>query len=212
MYLIHFYKTRRGNYPVKDFIQQLSKKSRAKIWRYVELLEKHGPNLLRPYADSVEGKIRELRIRVIEGNIRILYFFFTGGNAVLLHALKKKLNRQCSTCKILSYDVTEEILNYRRFTMGSKLLKFQDVLQQELKDKDFRKHYEEEGRKLEVGYKVAQLRHKIGMTQEQLARRTATSQTVISRLESGNYWRCSLSTLEKIAMATGTHLTVGFKK
>lgn len=96
--------------------------------------------------------------------------------------------------------------------MSSKLLKFQDVLQQELKDRDFGKYYEEEGRKLEVGYKIAQLRHKIGITQEQLARRTATSQTVISRLESGNYWRCSLSTLEKIAMATGTHLIVGFKK
>ena len=90
MYLIHFYKTHRGTYPVKDFIQQLCKKSRAKIWRYVELIEKHGPNLLRPYADSVEGKIRELRIRVIEGNIRILYFFFTGRNVVLLHVLKKK--------------------------------------------------------------------------------------------------------------------------
>ena len=90
VYLIHFYKTRRGDYPVKDFVQQLSKKSRAKIWRYVELLEKYGPNLLRPYADSVEDKVRELRIRVVEGNIRILYFFFMGRNAVLLHALKKK--------------------------------------------------------------------------------------------------------------------------
>ena len=89
MYPIHFYKTRRGKYPVKNFIQQLGKKSRAKIWRYVELLEKYGPNLLRPYADSVEGKVRELRIRVIEGNIRILYFFVER-NAVLLHAIKKK--------------------------------------------------------------------------------------------------------------------------
>ena len=96
--------------------------------------------------------------------------------------------------------------------MAKELLKFQDVLQQELKDKDFRKHYEEEGKKLEVGYKIAQLRQELGMTQEQLAMRTATSQTVISRLESGNYWRCSLATLEKIAMATGTHLAVSFKK
>ena len=89
MYPIHFYKTRRGDYPVKDFVQKLGKKSRAKIWRYVELLEKHGPNLLRPYADSVEGKVRELRIRVTEGNIRILYFF-AERDVVLLHAIKKK--------------------------------------------------------------------------------------------------------------------------
>ena len=89
MYLVHFYKTSRGKYPVRDFIQQLPEKSRAKIWRYVELLEKHGPNLLRPYADQVQDKIRELRIRVSEGNIRILYFFL-GRNVILLHALKKK--------------------------------------------------------------------------------------------------------------------------
>lgn len=96
--------------------------------------------------------------------------------------------------------------------MGKKLLKFQDVLGKELKDKEFRKYYEEEGKKLEIGYKVAQLRQKQKLTQEQLANKIATSQTVISRLESGNYWKCSLSTLEKIATATGTHLTVDFEK
>ena len=32
MYLVHFYKTSRGKYPVRDFIQQLPEKSRAKIW------------------------------------------------------------------------------------------------------------------------------------------------------------------------------------
>jgi len=96
--------------------------------------------------------------------------------------------------------------------MTKKLLKFQDVLKDELKDREFRKHYEDEGRKLEIGYKVAKLRHKLGMTQGQLAKEIATSQTVISRLESGNYWRCSISTLEKIAAATGTHLTVSFKE
>lgn len=92
MYSVYFYKTRRGKYPVRDFIQGLSKKSRAKIFRHVELLEKRGPNLLRPYADYIRDKIRELRIQVVEGNIRILYFF-VGRNAILLHVLKKKTGR-----------------------------------------------------------------------------------------------------------------------
>lgn len=96
--------------------------------------------------------------------------------------------------------------------MGKKMLKFQDVLQKELKDKEFRKYYEEEGQKLEIGYKIAQLRQKNRLTQKQLASKIATSQTVISRLESGDYWKCSLSTLEKIATATRTHLTVDFEK
>lgn len=90
MYKIKFYPTCRGDYPVKDFIQQQDKKSRAKVWRYIALLEKHGPNLLRPYADHVRDKIRELRIRVQAGNVRILYFFFLEGNIILLHACKKK--------------------------------------------------------------------------------------------------------------------------
>ena len=89
-YQVVFYEDRRGLYPVKDFILALDKKARAKVWRYIELLEQYGPNLLRPYADSVKDKIRELRILTQEGNVRILYFFFIEQNIILLHALKKK--------------------------------------------------------------------------------------------------------------------------
>ena len=90
MYKIKFYPTRRGDCLVKDFIQQMDKKSRAKIWRYIALLAEHGPNLLRPYADSVIGKIKELRIRLRAGNVRIFYFFFPERKIILLHAFKKK--------------------------------------------------------------------------------------------------------------------------
>src|SRR3989339_599454 len=90
MYKIKFYPTRKGDYPVKDFIQQMDRKSRAKIWRYIALLEERGPNLLRPYADYVRDKIRELRVRLQAGNVRIFYFFFLEGNIILLHVFKKK--------------------------------------------------------------------------------------------------------------------------
>lgn len=96
--------------------------------------------------------------------------------------------------------------------MRQKLPTFKEYLSEELKDKEFRKFYEEEGRKLEIGYKIAQLRAKLGFTQKQLAEKIKTSQTVISRLESGDYWQCSLRTLEKIAFATGTHLDITFRK
>ncbi len=95
--------------------------------------------------------------------------------------------------------------------MTKKLDSFRGYLEEELKDEEFKKHYEEEGRKLEIGYKIARLRHKLGLTQMQLAKKIQTSQTVISRLESGSYWQCSLRTLEKIARATGTRLVINFR-
>ena len=96
--------------------------------------------------------------------------------------------------------------------MIKKLTRFDDDLKEQLKDKEFRKYFEEEGRKLEIGYKIAKLRNKLGLSQSQLAEKIHTSQTVISRLESGDYWQCSLRTLEKIALATGTHLNISFRK
>ena len=96
--------------------------------------------------------------------------------------------------------------------MTEQLLNFDDFTKRKLKDSEFRKYFEEEGKNLAIGYKIAQLREKLGITQKQLAEKIQTSQTVISRLESGDYWQCSLKTLEKIALATGTHLIVQFKR
>ena len=90
MYSIHFYIDERGDAPVRSFIKEFNKKSRAKIGRYIDLLEKYGPDLPRPYADQVRDKIRELRVRTTDGNVRIFYFFFIEKSIILLHAFKKK--------------------------------------------------------------------------------------------------------------------------
>lgn len=49
-----------------------------------------------------------------------------------------------------------------------------------------------------------------GLTQEQLARRMKTTQTVIARLESGRA-KPSTRTLERIARATGMRLRISFE-
>ena len=50
--------------------------------------------------------------------------------------------------------------------MAKKLLNFQDVLKEELKDSEFKKFYEEEGQRLALEYKIAKLRQKQGLTQK----------------------------------------------
>jgi phage-related protein len=84
------YTTERGVSPIDEFLDGLDKKSRAKVAAYLSLLEEEGPNLYRPYADVVRGKIRELRIRYRSNQYRVLYFFHVRDQIVLVHALSKK--------------------------------------------------------------------------------------------------------------------------
>jgi len=95
--------------------------------------------------------------------------------------------------------------------MAKKLLDFQNVLKEELKDKEFKKFYAEEGLRLALGYKIAKIRQKRGLTQKELAKKIHTSQATVARLEGGDYQGYSLRTLEKVALATGTHLEVQFR-
>ena len=90
-------------------------------------------------------------------------------------------------------------------------LTLREVVSEELKDREFKRYYEDEGRRLSIGYKIAKLRHKLGLTQKELAKKIHTSQATIARLERGDYIGYSLRTLEKIALATGTHLDIRFK-
>lgn len=90
MYTILYYQTLRGTSPVHEFLLELDKKTRAKARRVIDYLGEHGPNLVRPYADTINGKIRELRISFSHNNVRILYFFFVRHEVVLLHGFLKK--------------------------------------------------------------------------------------------------------------------------
>ena len=90
MYRAIFYWDERGRIPVRDLIQSLPEKIRQKIAAWIDLLEQEGPSLKRPYADKVQDKLYELRIRLGSDNIRILYFFFLKNKVILLHGFRKK--------------------------------------------------------------------------------------------------------------------------
>ena len=91
-----------------------------------------------------------------------------------------------------------------------KIRMFQKRLREDLKDPEFRKHFEEERRALDLALKIAKLRERKGLSQQEFARLMGTSQQAISRIESGEYEGFTLKTLQKIAEATGTHLKIEF--
>ena len=85
---------------------------------------------------------------------------------------------------------------------------FRKDLEAKLTDKEFKKGYERELRKLRLGHQIASVRKKLGLTQKELAKRLRTSQGAITRIESGEYTGHSLHTLEKIALVTGARLDI----
>ena len=73
-------------------MDELQTKVRAKVEKWIEQLEREGPNLPRPYADVVKGKIRELRAGFASNHYRLLYFFH-GKQIVMTHGFMKKADK-----------------------------------------------------------------------------------------------------------------------
>ena len=87
---------------------------------------------------------------------------------------------------------------------------FKSRLREDLKDPEFKRHYDEEKQALNLAMKIAALREQKGLSQQQLAKLMGTSQQAISRIESGEYEGFTLKTLEKVAEATGMKVKIDF--
>jgi phage-related protein len=88
-YKIIFYTDKEGRCPADEFLDGLELKVRAKVEKWMEKLEQYGPNLPRPHADKIKGKIRELRI-IFHSNHHRLLFFFCGKTIVITHGFIKR--------------------------------------------------------------------------------------------------------------------------
>ncbi len=80
-----------------------------------------------------------------------------------------------------------------------------------LKDKRFRKRFEEGLTKLRIAHELIVLREKRGLTQSALARKMGVSQPFIAKLESGEGHNYSLETLLKIAEALNSEVEIKFR-
>jgi ribosome-binding protein aMBF1 (putative translation factor) len=90
------------------------------------------------------------------------------------------------------------------------MTKVKDFHQKGMKSKEYRKAHEQFAEEFEIAHAVIDARVTAGLTQEQLAQRMNTTQSVIARLESGRT-RPSTQTLERLAAATGTRLKISFE-
>lgn len=85
-------------------------------------------------------------------------------------------------------------------------MKFRDFLNEQMKDESFAKEYQEASQALELGIEIAMRREELGLTQKELANRTAIKQPMIARIEKGQI--PTLPTLQKIAQALDSSITI----
>jgi len=88
-----------------------------------------------------------------------------------------------------------------------KLIDFDEYLEKELKNPEFKRLYDEHGRQLEISYQILQLRKKKKISQAQLAKKIGTSQSNIARMESGRQ-NFTIELLNKVAQALNKELKV----
>lgn len=95
--------------------------------------------------------------------------------------------------------------------MNKKNNDFQNYLKENLKNSEFKKHFDEYGKQLEIAYQILELRKKRKMSQSDLADIIGTTQSNIARMEAGEQ-NFTTNTLQKIAEAFNCDLKVNFVK
>lgn len=90
---IDFFKLDNGDCPIKDYLDSVDKKLRAKILWTIGLLETNGNVLGMPYSEYLDDGIFELRIKHGSDISRVLYFFYIGRRIILTHGFTKKSNK-----------------------------------------------------------------------------------------------------------------------
>ena len=79
---------------------------------------------------------------------------------------------------------------------------------QAMEDQFFRKQYEKSKNMDEIAYHFREARIQRGLTQEEVARRAGTTQSAVSRFESGSRG-ASIDLAARLAKALGTQLKLG---
>ena len=93
-YSIIYYEKEGGDCPVREFMQQFNPlREKPVIYARLALLEEHDPQLKRPYADLLRDKIYELRFKISNKQVRILYFFAPNKKIIITNAFIKKTDK-----------------------------------------------------------------------------------------------------------------------
>jgi transcriptional regulator with XRE-family HTH domain len=79
-----------------------------------------------------------------------------------------------------------------------------------MNDPEYAKHYQDQEEEFNIARELIQARTRIGLTQEEVARRMGTTQSAVARMESGKPLP-SLRSLKRYAQATGSKIKISLE-
>ena len=85
-------------------------------------------------------------------------------------------------------------------------MNFKDHLNEEMKNAQFKKAFDEEKYLLELGLVITETREQRGLSQKELAQQSHVTQQQLSKIESGI--NCNMLTFIKVTSALGLDLTL----
>ena len=90
---IEYYTNPDGKSPIKDFIDSLPLKAKARTVKSLDLLESYGIQMGEPHVKNVGRKLWELRVKAEEGIFRFFFTVKKNRIIILLHGFQKKSER-----------------------------------------------------------------------------------------------------------------------
>lgn len=93
MFEIIFYETKKGERPVKDFLDGLDRKQRVKMLGLMSVLKEKGNLLREPYSKCLRDGIFELRCKVGSNTTRVMYFFYYDKKIIMTNGFVKKTQK-----------------------------------------------------------------------------------------------------------------------
>ena len=90
---VEYFEKSDGSHPAEEFILAQDAKMRAKLLRLISLLAEFGNGLRKPYSESLDDGIFEIRARQGSDITRVLYFFMSGKKIILTHGFVKKTQK-----------------------------------------------------------------------------------------------------------------------
>jgi phage-related protein len=97
-----YYEDNKGDKPAENFIDDLDLKIKAKVLARIEFLEEHWHELRRPYVDTIEDGLYELRVQFAKNKIRVIYAYMFKDYIVLLHGLIKATKQIPESDKLIA--------------------------------------------------------------------------------------------------------------